>query len=216
MEHDIGSKIKAARVEKKFTQEQVAEVLGVSRQTISNWENGKSYPDIISVIKMSECYGVSLDYLLKGEEKMSAYYDFLEESTNVVKSTGNRNKIIIILSYLLIWSLAMIVFWFFTSGSDAMGYSLMFLWIVLPVTTFVESVLIGKNDFFGKGKWGSTLFFGLMYMLAEYGTFKMANNIAFNKLNAPDFGMIVAGVIISAIGILLGSLWKKKIPSLRR
>ena len=33
-----------------------------------------------------------------------------------------RNKIIIILSYLLIWALAMIVFWFFTSGSDAMGY----------------------------------------------------------------------------------------------
>ena len=210
MEHDIGSKIKAARVEKKFTQEQVAEVLGVSRQTISNWENGKSYPDIISVIKMSDCYGVSLDYLLKGEDKMSAYYDFLEESTNVVKSTGNRNKIIIILSYMLIWALAMIAFWFFTSGSDAMGYSLMYLWIILPVTTFVESVLIGKNDFFGKGKWGSTLFFGLMYMLAEYGTFKMANNIAFNKLNAPDFGMIVAGVIISAIGILLGSLWKKK------
>ena len=121
-----------------------------------------------------------------------------------------RNKIIIILSYLLIWALAMIVFWFITSGSDAMGYSLMFLWIILPVTTFVESVLIGKNDFFGKGKCGFTLFFGLMYMLAEYGTFKMANNIAFNKLNAPDFGMIVAGVIISAIGILLGSLWKKK------
>lgn len=43
---------------------------------------------------------------------MSAYYDFLEESTNVVKSTGNRNKIIIILSYLLIWALAIIVFWF--------------------------------------------------------------------------------------------------------
>ena len=60
-----------------------------------------------------------------------------------------RNKIIIILSYLLIWALAMIVFWFFTSGSDAMGYSLMYLWIILPVTTFVESVLIAKNDFWG-------------------------------------------------------------------
>lgn len=58
-----------------------------------------------------------------------------------------RNKIIIILSYLLIWALAMIVFWFFTSGSDAMGYSLMYLWIILPATTFVESMLIGKNDF---------------------------------------------------------------------
>ena len=121
-----------------------------------------------------------------------------------------RNKIIIILSYLLIWALAMIVFCFFTSGSDAMGYSLMYLWVILPVTTFVESVLIGKNDFFGKEKWGFAFFFGVMYMLAEYGTFKMANNIAVNKINVPDFGMIVAGAIISAIGILLGSLWKKK------
>ena len=60
MEHDIGSKIKAAQIEKKLIQEQVAEALGVSRQTILNWENGKSYPDIISVIKMSECYDVSL------------------------------------------------------------------------------------------------------------------------------------------------------------
>jgi hypothetical protein len=47
-------------------------------------------------------------------------------------------------------------------------------------------------------------------MLAEYGTFKMANNIAFNKLNAPDLVMIVAGAIISAIGMLVGSLWNKK------
>ena len=74
MEYDIGSKIKAARLEKKLTQEQVAELLGVSRQTISNWENEKSYPDIISVIKMSDCYEVSLDYLLKGEQTMKTYY----------------------------------------------------------------------------------------------------------------------------------------------
>ena len=86
MEYDIGSKIKAARLKKKMTQEQVAELLGVSRQTISNWENEKSYPDIISVIKMSDCYEVSLDYLLKGEQTMKTYYEYLEESTNVVKS----------------------------------------------------------------------------------------------------------------------------------
>ena len=59
MEYDIGSKIKAARLKKKMTQEQVAELLGVSRQTISNWENEKSYPDIISVIKMSDYYEAS-------------------------------------------------------------------------------------------------------------------------------------------------------------
>ena len=83
MEHDIGCKIKAARIEKKLTQEQVAELLGVSRQTISNWENEKSYPDIISVIGLSNLYSISLDDLLKGDEKMMKH---LEESTNVVKS----------------------------------------------------------------------------------------------------------------------------------
>ena len=93
---------------------------------------------------------------------MKSYYDYLEESTNVVKSNTNRNKIVTILSYLLIWACAMIVFWFFTSGSDAMGYSLMFLWFILPVTTFIVSVVIGKNNFWGKGKWAFTLFFGVI------------------------------------------------------
>lgn len=140
---------------------------------------------------------------------MNTYYDYLEESTNVVRSNTNRNKIITMLSYLLIWAVAMIVFWFFTSGSDAIGYSLMFLWIILPITTFVVSIIIGKNDFWGKGKWAITLLFGVMYMLAEYGTFKMANNIAFDKLNAPAWGMVVAGTIISTIGMLVGSLFNK-------
>ena len=84
MEYDIGSKIKAARIEKKLTQEQVAQLLGVSRQTISNWENEKSYPDIISVIALSDLYSISLDDLLKGDREMMEH---LEECTNVVKST---------------------------------------------------------------------------------------------------------------------------------
>ncbi len=133
-------------------------------------------------------------------------YDYLRKSSNVVKSNTKRNKIFTILSYLLIWSIAMIVFWFFTNGSNAMGYSLLYLWIILPVTTFFVSVIIGINDFWGIRKWVFTLIFGVMYMLAEYGTFKMANNIAFNKLNTLDWGMIADGTIISAIGMLIGFL----------
>ena len=136
-------------------------------------------------------------------------YDYLEESTNPVKSNIKRNKIITMLSYLLIWTIAMIVFWFFTNGSDAMGNSLLYLWIILPVTTFFVSVIIGINDFWGIRKWAFTLIFGVMYMLAEYGTFKMANNITFNKLNTPDWGMIAGGTIISAIGMLIGFLSNK-------
>lgn len=61
----------------------VAEELNVSRQTISNWENKKSYPDIFSLIELSSLYSISLDDLLKGDEKMMKH---LEESINVIKS----------------------------------------------------------------------------------------------------------------------------------
>ena len=81
---EIGKKLKDARMRSGFTQENVAEKVNVSRQTISNWENEKSYPDIISVIELSNLYSISLDELLKGDEKMMEH---LEESTNVVKST---------------------------------------------------------------------------------------------------------------------------------
>ncbi|MBS5385892.1 MAG: helix-turn-helix transcriptional regulator [Clostridiales bacterium] len=80
---EIGKKLKDARLHSGLTQEKAAEELNVSRQTISNWENEKSYPDIISVIELSNLYSISLDDLLKGDEKMMKH---LEESTNVVKS----------------------------------------------------------------------------------------------------------------------------------
>lgn len=88
---EVGSKLKNARIGSGFTQEKVAEKIQVSRQTISNWENEKSYPDIISVIKLSDLYSISLDELLKGDSNMIKH---LEESTNVV--TSNKKLIIAI------------------------------------------------------------------------------------------------------------------------
>lgn len=74
---DIGTKIREARAAAHLTQEQAAEALGVSRQTISNWENNRTYPDIVSVIRMSDLYSVSLDRLLKEKENkpMPDYID---------------------------------------------------------------------------------------------------------------------------------------------
>ena len=74
---EIGAKIKEARTRTGLTQEQAAEALGVSRKTISNWENEKTYPDIVSVVKMSDLYAVSLDRLLKDGEGGSEYLDYL-------------------------------------------------------------------------------------------------------------------------------------------
>ena len=87
-------------------EEITAEKVNVSRQTISNWENEKSYPDIISVIELSNLYSISLDELLKGDEKMMEH---LEESTNVVKSTRKLIGVILlnIITVILLITLSM-------------------------------------------------------------------------------------------------------------
>ena len=202
---NIGAKIKSARTAANITQEQAAEHLGITRQTISNWENGKTYPDIVSVIKMSNLYNISLDRLLKEEQAVSDYIDYLEESTNVVKTKNKIGKIILASVYLTVWVISLAAFWLFTNGSDAMGYSFLFLWIILPVTTFAVSLLIGVYGYWGKLKWLCAPFFGIMYMLAEYATFSTSNMFSFDKLNAPNIGMLVSGTIIALIGMLLGS-----------
>lgn len=204
---DIGVKIKNARIKANLTQEQAAEAIGVSRQTISNWENEKTYPDIVSVVKMSDLYDISLDRLLKEEKPVSDYLDYLEESTNVVKSRNKLSKLVLIMTYLVIWALSLIVFWFFMDPAGALGYSIMFLWLLLPVTTFIVSLLIGRNNFWGKGKWLSAAAFGLMYMLADYATFKTANMVSNGIFRMPDFIMLFAGVIISVLGLGIGAVF---------
>ena len=79
MPMEIGAKLRQARIAAGLTQEQTAEALGVSRQSISNWENEKNYPDIVSVVRLSDLYAVSLDALLKEEAPMSDYLDYLEK-----------------------------------------------------------------------------------------------------------------------------------------
>lgn len=206
---DIGNKIRSARIEAKFTQEKAAELLSVSRQTISNWENEKTYPDIISVVKISDLYEVSLDHLLKEEKTMSNYLDFLEKSTNVVESKNKLSKMIIISAYLIVWAISLIAFWFFIDDFQALGYSIMYLMILLPVTTFIVSILIGRNNYWGKLKWLAPLVLGIMYMLAEYSTFSAANMAEFQKINLPNFEMIFIGAGVSIVGIVIGMAIRK-------
>ena len=101
---EIGKKLKNARIKAGLTQEKAAEKIDVSRQTISNWENEKSYPDIISVIALSDLYSVSLDELLKGDQKMTEH---LAESTNVVKSNKKLTGAIILNIVLMILLIAL-------------------------------------------------------------------------------------------------------------
>ena len=64
---ELGKQIKKHRQEVQLSQEELAERVYVSRQTISNWENDKSYPDVNSLVLLSETFQISLDKLIKGD-----------------------------------------------------------------------------------------------------------------------------------------------------
>ena len=85
----ISEKLKQARAESELTQEAIAEKVGVSRQTIYSWESGKSYPDIASLMILSDVYGVTLDSLLKGDTDMIQH---LEEGSG----KGKKVKYVIV------------------------------------------------------------------------------------------------------------------------
>lgn len=210
---EIGSKLKEARIKRELTQEQVAETIGVSRQTMSNWENNKSYPDIISVIKLSDIYEISLDYLLKGKGQtpMTGYLNYLDESTNMIKSKQKFSKLIQIGIYLVLWTACLIWFWL-EKGEDggfAMAYSLATFYLILPVTTFVLSVQIGKDVSWGKLRWIMSIFFGVMFSLEGFCTFKMANTLAFGNQHVPSIADGIPGFVISVLGLFIG--WQVKL-----
>ena len=65
----LGQKLKTILKEKNMTQEELAEQLDVSRQAVGKWVNDKGIPEVTKLIQISNMFGVSLDYLLKEEEK---------------------------------------------------------------------------------------------------------------------------------------------------
>ncbi|ALA51596.1 helix-turn-helix domain-containing protein [Shouchella clausii] len=66
--HSFGSKLKQLREEQGFSQEQLAKELNVSRQAVWKWETDKGLPDIQNIVRLSELFDVSTDYLLKESE----------------------------------------------------------------------------------------------------------------------------------------------------
>lgn len=67
---DLGNRIREEREKRNLSQDELAEKLDISRQAISKWETGKSYPDIETILKLSDIFNLSLDELVKGDQKL--------------------------------------------------------------------------------------------------------------------------------------------------
>ncbi|WP_288530552.1 helix-turn-helix domain-containing protein [uncultured Secundilactobacillus sp.] len=89
----ISEKLKECRAATNYTQADVAEKLHLSRKTISGWETGRNYPDIGSLVELSDIYGVSLDDLMR-DDRMLQHFD--EE-----RKSRARDEIVLRVSYWL-------------------------------------------------------------------------------------------------------------------
>lgn len=85
---ELGQQLKAHRKELGISQDELAEKIFVSRQSISNWENNKTYPDIHTLLLLAETFDVSLDELIKGD------VEEMKEEINAQERAGfNRDSL---------------------------------------------------------------------------------------------------------------------------
>ncbi|MCQ9210269.1 helix-turn-helix transcriptional regulator [Granulicatella seriolae] len=101
--------LREKRNELGLTQQEIADRLNVTRQTVSSWEVGKSIPDISSLIDLSELYDISLDYMLKGDKQVT---DKLKEDTVELKFLRffSKTTLIVVGILLAITMPALIIF----------------------------------------------------------------------------------------------------------
>lgn len=91
---ELGKKIAEIRKEHDLTQEGLAEICSVTRQTISNWENGKSCPDLETLVLISDTFDISLDEMLKGDKKMVSMIAAEQKQGRKYKSSKTISAVI--------------------------------------------------------------------------------------------------------------------------
>lgn len=135
----ISDRIIELRKQNSLSQEDLAEVVGVSRQAVSKWESGQSTPDIEKVIKLSEYFNISTDYLLKGEQLNNA-------QKNQEKSKVNMMIFVVVSTALNFLGLIMASFvWYEEQVPMATGVGLIFFTLGLLIY-FIGHSLASTQD----------------------------------------------------------------------
>ena len=122
---ELNAQIKKYRTEMNLSQDELAEKIYVTRQTISNWETGKSYPDIHSLLLLSSLFNVSLDQLIKGD--IETMKEMINEQE--VKKFNYYGNIFSIQFLILIISAAPLFIWL-------EYYTFIPFWLLFAITMF--------------------------------------------------------------------------------
>lgn len=195
------NKLKKLRKENGLSQEDLANQLGVSRQSVSKWENGQGFPETDKIIMMSSLFGVSIDYLLKEDGTPE---EGGEEGFYVSRETAE--------GYLINK--------YQTLRAVAMGVSVLILSIVWPVlfesplgvVLFFVNVMIGVGMLVAKG-FEPKRYSELEEQLLFFDPANLQEMKISADINKRKYGkMVVAGIIVLISSLMVGYLFSELNP----
>lgn len=125
----------------------------------------------------------------------------------------NKAQIAIIATELGIFVIAVFAFWVFAGRSDAIGYGILYIWGLMPLVSFVTSLVVGLLNVWGRygALWPALC--AILITLLPFVTFDTAHALHFGNLVAPNLTMLIGGCTVSyigfAVGIVIRSIKKK-------
>ena len=125
----------------------------------------------------------------------------------------SKTQIAIIATELGIFVIAVFAFWTFAGRSDAMGYGILYLWGLMPLVSFITSLVVGLLNVWGRYGASWPALCAILITLLPCVTFDAAHALYFGSLVAPNLTMLIGGCIVSyfgfAVGIVIRSIKKK-------
>lgn len=125
----------------------------------------------------------------------------------------SKTQIAIIATELGIFAIAVLAFWAFTGRSDAIGYGILYIWGLMPLVSFVTSLVVGLLNVWGRYRVLWPALCAVLITLFPCVTFDAAHALYFGSLVAPNLTMLIGGCIVSyigfAVGIVIRSIKKK-------
>ena len=125
----------------------------------------------------------------------------------------SKTQITIIATELGIFAIAVFAFWAFAGELDAMGYRILYIWVLMPLVSFVTSLVVGLLNVWGRYGALWPVLCAILITLLPCVTFDAAHALHFGSLVAPNLIMLFGGCIVSyigfAVGIVIRSIKKK-------
>ncbi len=213
----FGEKLKSARIKADLTQEAVAKRIGVSRQSLSNWENDRTYPDLASVLKLSDLYGLSLDDLLREDmelrrkmeerkENVKKYSSWLHDfallliGSNILLNWLGKTTIGITLGIIGLVMIAVVHFLFVCYlEADRTTMILRSIAMAMWFAGFMLRITCGHTDGVGNLLW-----FGGMGLMS-YVSYRMRFEVVYYQHMTAFTGFVIALVLVFGLTPFVGS-----------